>query len=151
MVTVEVVHKDRKIEVLAAPAAPEKPLELPVKMMNILVYGTLRQGMYNHNHYLLGYKPLKRVYINGIQLYDLGPYPYTVKTGKPGGTVFEQYLVPESVAWNIHRMEIGAGYCPAIYKNKDGEELMFWTMTHKLNPTDKLIKHGDYVAYWKRK
>lgn len=46
-------------------------------MAAVLVYGTLRQGFANH-HWLGGSRPLGAGVMQGLALYDLGPFPMAV-------------------------------------------------------------------------
>lgn len=51
-------------------------------MAAVLVYGTLRQGFANH-HWLGGSRPLGAGVMQGLALYDLGPFPMAIASGDP--------------------------------------------------------------------
>lgn len=120
------------------------------KHTDILVYGTLREGHYNHKNYMFGMKPIKRMYMTGLALYDMGPYPYIISEPK-GVTVFEHYRVPDDLLRMLNRMELGAGYIPAVHREKNGDTYVMWIMTTKQSSKDRHIPHGDYTEYIKRR
>lgn len=85
-----------------------------MKNIPLLVYGSLRKGMYNHG-LLEGaeYKGVKL--IKGYALYDSGfGYPYAVKED---GSIMatELYLVDSETFYRIAYMEMAAGYYCAEY------------------------------------
>ena len=78
-------------------------------------YGTLREGGYNHARLVAqdkGAKKLGEMRITGYKMFDLGHYPFAVKTGdKKDSMVVELYeLQDEYIIELIHRMEVGALY-----------------------------------------
>lgn len=78
--------------------------------MLIAVYGTLRKGDGNYNHYLNGHEPLGTHHVEGFNLYSLGSYPY-VTHGEPTDEVLvEVYDVDLQTVVPIASMEMGAGY-----------------------------------------
>lgn len=75
----------------------------------IAVYGSLRQGEYNHRQDM-GEMVAQGVITNAA-LYTLGAFPCIVATDNTDDSVVvEVYDLPEKVFDGIHRMEIGAGY-----------------------------------------
>lgn len=71
-------------------------------------YGSLREGHYNHAHFLRDVPVVARGSLKGFDLYSLGAYPMIV----PGdGTVVgEVFDVDSRTFAMIDRMELGAGY-----------------------------------------
>lgn len=79
-------------------------------MHHILVYGSLRKHSergYNFNRFQ-GQEFIKKVTLDGYELYDLGPYP--ALTEGNGKVVFELHSIEDDSFKCIQYMEQGAGY-----------------------------------------
>lgn len=71
----------------------------------VLVYGSLRWGMANHRH-LAGSTGLGRAEIQGLTLYDLGPFPMAVDQGDPQARLQgELYAVTAAALEALDRFE----------------------------------------------
>lgn len=112
----------------------------------IAAYGTLRKDHYNFRRFDL--KVIAEgIRINGYELYDLGPYPYIVKSDD-SSIVVDVLECNESTFKSIRSMEIGAGYeYETIQIN--GLECEIYFFNKVINNTKK-IPNGDYTEY-KRK
>lgn len=83
-------------------------------MSIIFVYGTLKEGCYNHTRFGFdkGTKFLEDAVLRGARMYDLGEYPCVVLTGNEEeqvhGEVYE--FVDDACEKEIRRMEFGSGY-----------------------------------------
>jgi gamma-glutamylcyclotransferase (GGCT)/AIG2-like uncharacterized protein YtfP len=73
-------------------------------MAAVLVYGTLRQGFANH-HWLGGSRPLGAGVMQGLALYDLGPFPMAVPSVDAALLHGELYGVSAAVLGRLDRLE----------------------------------------------
>lgn len=93
--------------------------------MLLAVYGTLREGDYNHDRYLRGYHPLVTERIQGFEMFNLGgQYPYIAR-GADDITV-DVFDIPEDVFRRIESMERGAGYEVGSAKTSQGIASIFF-------------------------
>ena len=114
-------------------------------MTKLLVYGTLRKGLINYNHYLKGLKPLDTIKLKEYTMYDLGGYPMVMIDKKGKGIVVEVYDVPDILLEVISRMETGAGY-KLHYEAIGGEDHVIFVYTTNIFEAPS-IEGGDYVQY----
>lgn len=109
-------------------------------MNKIAVYGSLKEGGFNHQAYGLD-KPLGTVKIPNYNLYSLGHYPAAVKGN--GEIVAEVYEVDDITYWEICYMEVGTGYIPVTVDTEFGQCFMFEFVYSK--PKKKsLIINGNW-------
>jgi gamma-glutamylcyclotransferase (GGCT)/AIG2-like uncharacterized protein YtfP len=94
-------------------------------MRRIAVYGSLKEGDFNHDRWLRGIKPIGWQRIEGFDMYDLGMFPYVVRSDYRDCITVEVYEVPDDVAADIERMERGAGYDMVTVQTKWGDADMF--------------------------
>lgn len=80
--------------------------------MYIAVYGSLRKNNFNHRtEWFKKAQFIKKMSLNGFEMYDIGFYPIIVPTKNRNKTVeVEIYEVPNFIFMSIKRMEINAGY-----------------------------------------
>lgn len=107
----------------------------------IAVYGSLKEGKYNHEHYLHGVDKLGDGIIHGT-MYSLGSYPALVKGGNDPHDV-EFYEVDDSLYSRIERMEIGAGYDAIEVDFNETTAIVFYSsedMAERLKDNYKVIR-----------
>ena len=111
----------------------------------ILVYGSLRQGAYNHNRFKSIYKEdydFKRsLELNNYNLYSLGSYP-GIKDGKNSLKV-ELFECSEFCYNNIKAMELGAGYSERIIALDEGNAVIY--MYEGRVSEDRIVESGDWI------
>lgn len=108
-------------------------------MIKIAVYGSLKEGGFNHIAYGLT-KPLGTVSIPNYNLHSMGYYPAAV-SGK-GTIVAEVYGVDKDTHWEICRMEAVAGYMPVIVDTEFGQCFMYEYIFD--TPKNSLIENGNW-------
>ena len=120
-------------------------------MKNIIVYGSLRYGLWNYKTFLSQNKPDRAVVISGFKMYDLGGFPCIVRDSE-GSIIAETFReVDDLVANDISRMEIGAGY-KEIKVNFKGEDYSMYIFENKpVGEFVELIEGGDYIEFLKEK
>lgn len=87
-------------------------LKMPSKETLFFIYGSLREGQYNHGM-IKDYAELisKTAVIKGFALYSLGSYPCVIKSQETDIVVGEIFKIPnDEIIKRIHQMEIYAGY-----------------------------------------
>ena len=113
--------------------------------MNLIVYGTLRQGFGNHKYYLAG-KQYKEDILTGFKMYSLGAFPFVAPTGNSEDKVtVEIYDIDEET---MRRTDVLEGY-PSFYNRKlvhtaSGQE--GWVYFQKTKGTEP-IASGDWKQY----
>lgn len=118
-------------------------------MKRILVYGSLRKGLWNYAGHLKGCEPVSIYRVKGFEMYDLGGYPMVIRNKDADSIVVEEYLLEDKHFENIKLMEWSAGYVCAQLTIQDKEYNIFcytW-----IPPNSPFIEGGDYVEYIKRK
>jgi gamma-glutamylcyclotransferase (GGCT)/AIG2-like uncharacterized protein YtfP len=108
-------------------------------MVNIAVYGTLRQGGWNNRRKAIR-EPL---YTEKLPGYKLGVtfLPFVEKTdNKEDKVIFEFYRIDDSDYRSIEAMELGAGYTTEVMEYK-GEEWTWWS--HEIPINAKIME--DYI------
>jgi gamma-glutamylcyclotransferase (GGCT)/AIG2-like uncharacterized protein YtfP len=111
-------------------------------MKTIFVYGSLRQGHYNHR-IIENAEFLGQFTMYDWEMYSLGSYPTIVKG--EGYVVVEAYEVSDEQYERVRSMELGAGYKQATAimsirgKQVTGE---FWHYENK--PTQGRVQSGDW-------
>jgi len=84
--------------------------------MKLFVYGTLRKGCGNHEHFLRGKEPLCVDMLTNFKMYNLGAFPAIVEsTDKNDYVVVEIYEINDAELKAIDRLE---GY-PRFYNRKE--------------------------------
>lgn len=120
--------------------------------MKIFVYGSLREGEYNHDRFPLGDKIADGV-IHGACMYDLGYYPCIVQSddlsNRVWGEVYEPSLESSKA---IENMEYGAGYTreSVAVLTTDGNQIRAFAYFFPKNrkfPVNGHIPHGDWVRH----
>jgi gamma-glutamylcyclotransferase (GGCT)/AIG2-like uncharacterized protein YtfP len=122
--------------------------KLPPK--HIAAYGTLREGNYNYDRYKRiadasnnTFNKVGEAIIEGYELWDLGPYPYSIKTGNPEDKMTVDIIeCDDYTIRSITRMEEGAGYTTEEI-TINGIECLIYTYPEIISNT-KQIKNGDY-------
>ena len=94
-------------------------------MKEILVYGSLKQGYWNHERFNLDANYRWKGVVYGFKLMDLGPYPGAVYGTSTDGIICERYEVDDETFRFLDLMERGAGYLP---EPVDGATL--WVYQH---------------------
>jgi gamma-glutamylcyclotransferase (GGCT)/AIG2-like uncharacterized protein YtfP len=80
----------------------------------VFVYGSLKRGMANH-HQLLGARPAGPCLLEGLDLYDLGPFPMAVPSGRAQAKLKgELYWLSASQLKELDRFE----GTPRLYERK---------------------------------
>lgn len=109
-----------------------------------MVYGSLRQGEYNHLRIFKGNRtPDETLVMDGYALYSLGSYP-AIKKDKKNSVVMEKYRVTDDEFERIKRMEEGADY-ETVYSKE--HEAFFWRFkeTYYTLKENNLIIGGDWT------
>jgi gamma-glutamylcyclotransferase (GGCT)/AIG2-like uncharacterized protein YtfP len=124
--------------------------------MLIAVYGTLRRGGGLHEAYRLDeLDMLARETLKGFDMYSLGAYPYVVQGD--GEITVELYNADIVTAYQIERMERGAGYQVQAVSTSQGEATIFYMTPEEdarlQNPENSWfskpepIQDGDWMAF----
>lgn len=129
-----------------------------VEPIRLFVYGSLREGEYNHGRF--GPQKNLGLYISPPQylLIDLGAYPAMVqKQNATGGGVIGEIheITPDMLPW-FDRMEYGAGYHRAVDRfmplSKKGQDIIaevyIQPWMHWMEK--RIIPSGDWKAHRKR-
>lgn len=124
--------------------------ELP-KGDQYFVYGSLREGMYNH-YLIKSQKKLADAKIHGYKLISLGSYPAIFKTGNDEDIVVgEVYKITDKdIAQSMHNMEIGAGYHVDEVQAGEHKAFVYARSEDKL-PQLNVVESGDWVASFKKR
>jgi len=118
---------------------------------HIAAYGTLREGHYNYDRYKdkadqLPNRTFQKVnegIVEGYQLWDLGPYPYIVKTGDRDDKIIVDVIETDlNTLQSISMMEIGAGY-NVEEVNVNGTDCLIYVYPRTVT-NSKQIESGDY-------
>ena len=124
--------------------------------VDVLVYGSLRPGMYNFKAFKNMYTEIEEkevVNLPGYELYSLGSYPCVVKTADKSKIVKAQVIsVPRNAYLEIKRMEIGAGYVELKVPIPNGKGKLAFFYVYLNKPSEgrsKVVKGGDWVKYKK--
>jgi gamma-glutamylcyclotransferase (GGCT)/AIG2-like uncharacterized protein YtfP len=118
-------------------------------MKKVLVYGSLREGMYNFKRVLnfFGESSIKKidsVTLKGFNIFDLGHYPGLNKSENEKDTVvFDLMEVSDKAFEFIERMELGAGYSKHYNEEHDA---YYYVYDYKLDINSK-VKSGDWVKH----
>ena len=115
--------------------------------MKIAVYGTLRQGDYNHEAILFGEEPLMTTRLFGYDMYSNGAYPYVVEG--EGEIKVEIYDVNFGDFLTIANMEYGAGYDVKEVETPVGTALLFVypPELHAQRVAKHQIENGDWISW----
>ncbi|KKD05967.1 gamma-glutamylcyclotransferase family protein [Streptomyces sp. WM6386] len=129
------------------------------------VYGTLRPGEVNHDHFLRGRTGSEeRGRLDGVVLYDGPGYPYAVQ--EPGGTVHGELVTAHPEAYDgllvaLDRLEDYAPGDPQnlyeriecdVVRDTDGVSVRAWVyvaapaVAAELRARGKLIGSGDWLV-----
>lgn len=117
----------------------------------VAVYGSLRVGEGNYNHFFTEEEHLGTGKINGFKLYSLGCYPGI----RPSGNSEDKVVVDlfdiknEDTLQSVHRMEQGAGYTieRVPVKMDSGEEIDAIVYVYDSDlPEDRLVENGDWCS-----
>ena len=114
-------------------------------------YGTLRQGQGNHRWSVAqdnGAKFDGTHTIHGYRMHSLGGYPFVVKTDNlDDSVVVELYeLTDDTIASQIHRMELGAGYhTQEIVQNE--KSYLIYVQNDRGSANYPIVPNGDWVKY----
>jgi len=111
--------------------------------MNVLVYGTLREG--HHANHLLGYDAelLDVVHVKGLKMFNVGHFPGVVEAADDDHVIGEVWKVED---FRLQQLDAYEGY-PDLYTRKQvltacGDA---WVYLFN-NPTDHLeeVEGGDW-------
>ena len=110
-------------------------------------YGSLRQGMINHEPFSHGLEYLFTETLPGFRLHAMRRYPYAVKTNVPGEViVVEVFRVTDpSVERAIHDLEIGVGYTYSEVEIRGMRTGIYLFESHGPEPS---VKGGDWVKFF---
>lgn len=117
-------------------------------MKKILVYGSLREGMYNYDffHRMFGIAKEFTDVIKGFELYSLGAYPGIKQTDNLDDEVIVDCLHLSPNAYRqIRAMELGANYTEILY-TLNGEKYPLYLYNGEVQDDDKVIS-GDWVKF----
>lgn len=96
--------------------------------MKLAVYGSLKEGFYNHDRLLAGLKPIARSTIDGAMFLVQKSYPFLVEQSimldKSNPHMVEIYEVDDEVYDLIYWMEVGSGYYAKVLPFTSTEEPM---------------------------
>jgi gamma-glutamylcyclotransferase (GGCT)/AIG2-like uncharacterized protein YtfP len=126
------------------------------------VYGTLRPGEHNHDHFLRGRTESEEpAMMHGLVLYDGPGYPYAVE--EPGGVVTGEVVTarPEAYGELLRALDRLEDYAPGDPRNlyervarevtrADGTAVRAWVyvaapaVAARLRARGKLIESGDW-------
>lgn len=114
----------------------------------VAVYGSLRQGLYNHYH-LEKSEYITNGVVKGFGMYSLGAYPTLTRKGEHTDVVVEVYNVTGNTFVSLDALE---GY-PTYYNRKqvrvdtpDGPTLA-WIYYMKRKISSALVLSGDWKKY----
>ncbi|MFF4268657.1 gamma-glutamylcyclotransferase family protein [Streptomyces sp. NPDC001536] len=130
------------------------------------VYGTLRPGQVNHDHFLRGRTRSEEPgRLDGVVLYDGPGYPYAVE--QPGGTVLGELVtaLPEAYDDLLVALDRLEDYAPGdprnlyervereVVRDADGAPVRAWVyvaapaVAAELRAHGKLIDSGDWLVH----
>jgi len=113
----------------------------------IVVYGTLRNTMYNNKRFPITF--IKNFDLVGFKMYNLGAYPMIIHTGNDEDVVKgEVYQASQPTIEMIDRMEYGAGYSKMLVEvdeNITAGVYVFEKVPKYATP----ITSNDYVQFCK--
>lgn len=121
--------------------------------MLLAVYGTLREGDYNHK--LLGLNPkfLVQERVHGFQMYNLSNlYPCVVRDDN-ASILVEVYDVPEKVFDYVTDMELSAGYGITSVNTSVGDCQLFYMTQERMERSKRYgerspkILSGDWFEW----
>lgn len=108
---------------------------------DILVYGSLKQGHWNHARFSLG-EPSWTGIISGFRLINLGAYPAALPA--PNDSILcERYTVSDEIFHFIDMMERGAGYTPLFIDNA-----VLWVYRLATPDETECMRDNDGVFFW---
>lgn len=122
------------------------------------VYGSLREGDYNYDRLLKHseYEKTGSGKISGYEMISLGSYPGIIKADNESKIIVDFFDVidKESVSdnkkntfFNIHLMEIGAGYYPTIIE-RGGKKYILYVFNEKyLYGSKTVVESGDWIKH----
>ena len=112
--------------------------------MKVAVYGSLRQGM--HNHDIIGDSPLIgiKTYDLPYKMVDLNRYPALIPDERTHRTVFEIYDVNDEVYHNIEYLE---GY-PDFYQKSWVDGVEFYFVPDEQKYYSSRFADEDHIEDW---
>ncbi|QOV38506.1 gamma-glutamylcyclotransferase [Streptomyces ferrugineus] len=131
------------------------------------VYGTLRPGEPNHDHFLRGRTLTEEpARLEGAVLYDGPGYPYAVEDASLGGTVYGDLVTarPEQYPALLSALDRLEEYAPGdprnlyerlarkVLRTADGTAVPAWvyvaapTVAARLRAKGRLIESGDWAT-----
>jgi gamma-glutamylcyclotransferase (GGCT)/AIG2-like uncharacterized protein YtfP len=112
-------------------------------------YGSLRQGMYNHERFG-NFEFLFTEKLHGYKLYALERYPIAVATHNPIDVItIEVMRVTNPITENeIHQLELNAGY---YYDEVPVRGISVGIYLFHESSNYPLVPHGDWVKFWAEK
>ena len=113
--------------------------------MLIAVYGSLREGRYNHPYFLGDIERLDTMTVKG-KLYSLGAYP-AITDGEDDVEI-ELYDVPTELYHSIRGMEIGAGYIEIDTPTIHGEAKLWMIPAENLERAYEVPPSSDGIVRW---
>ena len=125
-------------------------------MSKAIVYGSLREGMYNaasfQRTYGTGYNKIGEATLEGYKLFSLGTYPFVSESLATSDELkVDIYECSEECFDSIDRMELGAGYETRDINVIDNEgvshEGRIYVMTGMNEESYTQVEDGDWVNY----
>jgi gamma-glutamylcyclotransferase (GGCT)/AIG2-like uncharacterized protein YtfP len=112
-------------------------------------YGSLRQGMYNHDRFG-NLECLFTEKLAGFKLFALERYPIAVATHNPAHiiTIEVTRVIHRNTENEIHQLELNAGY---YYDEVTVRGITVGIYLFHNSGTYTWVPHGDWVRYWNEK
>jgi gamma-glutamylcyclotransferase (GGCT)/AIG2-like uncharacterized protein YtfP len=116
--------------------------------MLIAVYGSLKEGCYNHPYFLKDSEKKGVMTVPG-KLFSFGAFPGLVYDKEKGDAVeVEVYDVSEKIQKDIHHMETGAGYYRSEVATPWGSHACIWYYKHPEYGI-RIIPEQDGIVRWR--
>lgn len=115
-----------------------------------LIYGSLREGMYNRKRFgednFVNHGNKR---ISGYQMYDLGSYPAVVRTGNPADSIEVEVteITDVKTQESIERMEFYAGYNEELVNLEDGSVAYIFAMGPSIIGDYDEVSSGDWLTH----
>lgn len=127
--------------------------------IGMAVYGSLREGDYNHKHFLSKgeYEMKGKTELKGYRMRSFGAYPAIESVDDQEKTVKIDLFFPKKsteiedlfrIFSSVYRMEIGAGYHTDLIEDKDGNIYVLYPMDGNIiRYSDEIVEDGDWIKF----